>query len=156
MSWAKITQGALHYTSADLDKYQAQTHKIYAYVDFISQRIRFLVPGVGSKNTYSVTAYLIHQSLRIHFQWASSVQFSHSVMSFHLAYIFLCCTEAFNFNQIPSLYFHMNFIISLCISINCLLCFESDHIQYESLWGEQGILKIVKFPIPSNNVPPFL
>ena len=39
------------------------------------------MPGVGSKNTYSVTAYLIHQSLRIHFQWASSVQFSRSVMS---------------------------------------------------------------------------
>ena len=71
MSWAKVTQGTLHYTTADLDKYKAQTHKIHTYLDFTSQRIWFLVAGVGSRNTYFVTASKIHQRSRTPFRWAS-------------------------------------------------------------------------------------
>ena len=34
-----------------------------------------------------------------------AIVFSHSEVSFHLAYSFLCCAKAFTFNQIPLVYF---------------------------------------------------
>ena len=39
-----------------------------------------------------------------------AIIFSHSEkMSFHLAYSFLCCAEAFKFNEVPFVYFCFDF-----------------------------------------------
>ena len=46
-------------------RHELETHKIQAYLNFISQRIWFPVPSVGSSHTFFfLTVFKIHQSLK--------------------------------------------------------------------------------------------
>ena len=75
-----------------------------------------------------------------------AIVFSHSEVSFHLAYSFLCCAKAFTFNQIPLVYFCFYFCYSrrwviedlaLIYVIECsacvCLCFIVSGLTFRSL-----------------------